>query len=122
MLNVLLGMSVLAGPFAPEHFLVAGGIGVYVAGITWLARNENARQRPPCRLAAATLVMMAGIAAAGLFAALGGSDQSICRSRARRVAAGSMVSAHGLLGGDDRLALCSGGDRAGARPGANGRQ
>ena len=47
MFNVLLGMSVLAGPFQPEHFLIAGGIGVYVAGITWLARNENRPLRPP---------------------------------------------------------------------------
>ena len=61
MLNVLLGMSVLAGPFRPEHFLIAGGIGVYVAGIAWLARNETGR----CdrrQILAAVLVMAAGIA------------------------------------------------------------
>ncbi len=61
MLNVLLGISVLAGPFQSEHFLIAGGIGVYVAGITWLARNETGR----CdrrQILAATLVMAAGIA------------------------------------------------------------
>ena len=60
MLNVLLGMSVLAGPLRGEHFLVSGGIGLYIVGITWLARNENAvgdrRQ-----ILAATLVMMAGV-------------------------------------------------------------
>jgi 4-hydroxybenzoate polyprenyltransferase len=61
MLNVLLGMSVLVGPFRPEHFLIAGGIGVYVAGITWLARNETGR----CdrrQILAATSVMAVGIA------------------------------------------------------------
>ena len=61
MLNVLLGMSVLAGTFRPEHFLVAGGIGVYVVGITWLARNETAAGDRR-QIFAATLVMMAGIA------------------------------------------------------------
>jgi 4-hydroxybenzoate polyprenyltransferase len=47
-LNVLLGMSVPAIPplhavhfgFAPEHWLVAGGVGVYVLGITCFARGE----------------------------------------------------------------------------------
>ncbi len=70
MLNVLLGMSVLAEGFRPEHFLVAGSIGVYITGVTWLARNENARGDRR-QIFAATLVMMAGIAVlAGLPAVL----------------------------------------------------
>jgi 4-hydroxybenzoate polyprenyltransferase len=60
MLNVLLGMSVIAGTFIAEHWLVAGGIGVYIAGVTWFARTEAARsKRLP--LAAAATVMMLGI-------------------------------------------------------------
>jgi hypothetical protein len=71
MLNVLLGMSVLAGPpgagpgspepFGPEHWVVAGAIGVYVAGLTWLARNEAGRS-PRWQLLGAGLVMLAGVA------------------------------------------------------------
>ena len=64
MLNVLLGMSLLAGPLHGEHFLVAGGIGLYIVGVSWLARNETAvgdrRQ-----LFAGTLLMMAGIGLLG---------------------------------------------------------
>lgn len=37
-LNILLGMSLL--PLATDQLLIAGGIGVYVAGITWFARCE----------------------------------------------------------------------------------
>jgi 4-hydroxybenzoate polyprenyltransferase len=60
MLNVLMGMSV-AGSFAAENWIVSGGIGLYIAGVTWFARNEAARSsRLP--LAAAAAVMMAGIA------------------------------------------------------------
>ena len=70
-LNVLLGMSVLAGSFRLEHYLVAGGIGVYVMGITWLARSENARSDRR-QIVAATLVMLAGVALLASLPALGG--------------------------------------------------
>ena len=40
MLNVLLGMSLAANLMQPDHLLIAGGLGVYVAGITWFARCE----------------------------------------------------------------------------------
>jgi 4-hydroxybenzoate polyprenyltransferase len=60
MLNVLLGMSV-AGTFAAEHWLVSGGIGLYIAGVTWFARTE-ARQSNRLPLAAALAVMALGIA------------------------------------------------------------
>jgi 4-hydroxybenzoate polyprenyltransferase len=60
-LNVLLGMSVLAGPFQPQHWLVAAAIGVFVAGITWFARNESDEQSNRLQLLGATVLMLAGI-------------------------------------------------------------
>jgi 4-hydroxybenzoate polyprenyltransferase len=60
-LNVLLGMSAVDLPFHAEHWLVAGAIGVYVAGITLFARKE-AEQSSRRQLAAATLVVALGIA------------------------------------------------------------
>lgn len=45
-LNVLLGMSYVASDkaifcgFEKHHLLIAGGIGVFVAGLTWFARTE----------------------------------------------------------------------------------
>ena len=41
--NVLLGMSVLGEPWRMEHYLVAAGIGVYIAGVTWFARDDARR-------------------------------------------------------------------------------
>ncbi len=64
-LNVLLGMSVTSAPWQLHHGLVAGAIGVYIAGITWFARTEAERSRR-LPLALATLVMLAGIALLGL--------------------------------------------------------
>jgi len=61
MLGVLLGMSIAAGPWQGKHWVVAGGIGVFVAGITWFARNEAGRSRR-VQLVLATLVMLGGIA------------------------------------------------------------
>lgn len=61
MLNVLLGMSVAAAPWAAENWLVAGSIGVYIAGVTWFARNE-AEQSRRTPLVLATLVIALGIA------------------------------------------------------------
>jgi 4-hydroxybenzoate polyprenyltransferase len=64
MLNVLLGMSVLREPWRVEHWVVAAGIGVYIAGVTWLARND-ARRSDRRQLVAATLVMLAGVGLIG---------------------------------------------------------
>ncbi len=64
MLNVLLGMSVLRGPWRIEHWAVAAGIGVYIAGVTWFARND-ARRSDRWQLIAATLVMLAGVGLVG---------------------------------------------------------
>lgn len=60
-LNVLMGMSILAAPWQLHHGLVAGAIGIYIAGITWFARTEAERSRR-LPLILATLVMLAGIA------------------------------------------------------------
>jgi 4-hydroxybenzoate polyprenyltransferase len=60
MLNVLLGMSVAAGPWQDEHWLVAVAIGTYVAGVTWFARREAGRSRR-WQLGLATMVILAGI-------------------------------------------------------------
>lgn len=61
MLNVLWGMSVAGIPVPVAGWAVAGGIGVYIAGITLLAREESGRSRR-LPLLAATVVMLAGIA------------------------------------------------------------
>lgn len=64
MLNVLLGMSVLREPLGVPHWIIAGGVGVYVAGITWFARDD-ARRSDRRKLSAATLVMLVGVAMVG---------------------------------------------------------
>jgi len=78
MLNVLLGMSigpvvggsVLLAGFGHHQLLAAGGIGLYVVGVTWFARTE-ARVSSRGPLVAALAVMAAGIALlATLFRAL----------------------------------------------------
>jgi 4-hydroxybenzoate polyprenyltransferase len=40
MLNVLLGMSASPQPWTVWNLIVAGGIGIYIAGVTWFARTE----------------------------------------------------------------------------------
>jgi 4-hydroxybenzoate polyprenyltransferase len=60
MLNVLLGMSVLPIPWRGEHWLVAGAIGIYIVGVTLLAKNEN-RENSPWHVAMAAIVILAGI-------------------------------------------------------------
>ncbi len=62
MLNVLMGMSVVSLPWAGEHWLVAGAVGIYITGLTWFARSEATESRP-LQLGLATVVMMAGVAA-----------------------------------------------------------
>ena len=66
MLNVLLGMSVLGGPgqpdhWQPQHWLVAGAVGLYIVGLTWFSRQE-ADQSRRAALGLATAVMLAGVA------------------------------------------------------------
>lgn len=64
MFNVLLGMSVLREPLRIEHWAVAAGIGIYIAGVTWFARND-ARRSDRWQLLTATLVMLAGVGLVG---------------------------------------------------------
>ncbi len=65
MLNVLLGMSALAGPWQPHHWLVAGAVGLYIVGLTWFSRQEaEASRRGP--LVLATAMMLAGVVLLGL--------------------------------------------------------
>lgn len=66
--NVLLGMStgmasgsINAMGYEPYQWLIAGGIGVYIVGVTWFARNEAKEQQGAWQLAAGTSVMMTGI-------------------------------------------------------------
>ena len=60
LLNVLLGMTGATGAWHDYYWLVAGGIGLYIAGVTWFARTE-AEQSQRGQLAVSTLVMLAGI-------------------------------------------------------------
>jgi 4-hydroxybenzoate polyprenyltransferase len=60
-LNVLLGMNVIDAPIGVSGWLIAGGLGIYVAGVTWLARHE-ADQSRRSQLAMSTVVIALGIA------------------------------------------------------------
>lgn len=59
-LNVLLGMSVAAGPWRDEHRLVALAIGAYIVGVTWFARTEAGRSSR-WHLGSAAVVILCGI-------------------------------------------------------------
>jgi 4-hydroxybenzoate polyprenyltransferase len=61
MLNVLLGMSVRPRFWHAEHWLVAGAVGTYIVGVTWLSRYEAGRSRRR-QLALASVVILAGMA------------------------------------------------------------
>lgn len=58
-LNVLLGMSTAAVAWQTPHFAAAGGIGLYIVGVTWFARTEATESRR-WQLLLATVVMLAG--------------------------------------------------------------
>ena len=64
-LNWLLGMTAAGGPHLPHHWLLPIGMGVYVMGITVYARDEAEESRGET-LAAGTLIMLVGLATAGL--------------------------------------------------------
>ncbi len=71
-LNVLLGMS--AGPawpgeptllgYGPPHLVAAGGIGIYIVGVTWFARRE-ATTSQRLALTGAGTVLLGGVALLG---------------------------------------------------------
>ncbi len=64
--NVLLGMSLFESAWLACHWLAAGAIGLYVVGLTWLARTE-ARPTGRAPLVAGTAIVLCGI---GLLATL----------------------------------------------------
>jgi 4-hydroxybenzoate polyprenyltransferase len=64
-LNWLLGMTAAGGPHVPHQWLLPVGMGVYVMGITVYACDEAEESRSGT-LAAGTLIMLAGLATAGL--------------------------------------------------------
>jgi 4-hydroxybenzoate polyprenyltransferase len=66
MFNVILGMCAVDLPLQSVHWVVAGGLGVYVVGVTLFARTENQRSNR-LHLFMATLIMMFGIALLGSF-------------------------------------------------------
>ena len=105
-LNVLLGMSAAAADlpqlepgtaWQQAAWLVAAGIGVYIAGVTWFARSE-ADTSHRGQLLAGTLVMLAGVGMVGFLSGLdrAESDRSgamvaylaadLCDDRGRAVA------------------------------------
>lgn len=59
-LNVLLGMSAGDGPWQLIHWVVAAGVGLYIAGVTWFARSE-AGESHRLALALALLVILSGL-------------------------------------------------------------
>lgn len=62
MLNVLLGMSVSLGPWTAPYWVVAGGIGLYIVGVTIFAKSE-ARESGRLQLTTGVVVMLCGMAA-----------------------------------------------------------
>lgn len=65
-LNWLLGMTAAGGPAGPQQWAIPLGMGLYVAGITRFARDEAGESRRS-GLAAATVLMAAGLALAAAF-------------------------------------------------------
>ena len=61
-LNVLLGMSAARQPWGELNYVVAGGIGLYILGVTWFARREAEPKSRRLSLFLAMLVMFAGMA------------------------------------------------------------
>jgi 4-hydroxybenzoate polyprenyltransferase len=61
-LNVLLGMSASAHPWTVVNLAVAGGIGIYVVGVTWFARKEAAANIPRINLFGGFITMLVGMA------------------------------------------------------------
>lgn len=66
MLNVLLGMSTSIAPPSTANSVVVGGIGLYIAGVTWFAAREAGVSRR-VHLAGAVVMILAGIGLAFSF-------------------------------------------------------
>jgi 4-hydroxybenzoate polyprenyltransferase len=65
-LNVLLGMSLSLVAWSEWNYLIAGGIAIYIIGVTWFARTE-ADTSNRLQLSLATLVSGIGILMLALF-------------------------------------------------------
>jgi len=65
-LNVLLGASAAAGELHAIHWIIAGGLGLYITGVTWFARREASSSARP-QLIAAIVVIAAGLAILAAF-------------------------------------------------------
>ena len=85
-LNLLLGMSTAAVAWHAPHYVIAGGMAIYIAGVTLCARTE-AVQSKRLPLAAGVVIMAAGL----LLALVGG----------HHVGAVAITSAASLFGNDD---------------------
>jgi 4-hydroxybenzoate polyprenyltransferase len=59
-LNLLLGMSTAAVAWHAPHYVIAGGMAIYIAGVTLFARTE-AVQSKRLPLAAGVVIMAAGL-------------------------------------------------------------
>lgn len=69
-LNVLLGFSPVAVntfDLHPMFWMIAAGVGVYTAGLTWFARGEARSGASRLRLLLALIIMLGGIALLGWF-------------------------------------------------------
>lgn len=60
-LNVLLGMSVSAEPWTAPLWVIAGGVGLYIVGVTAFARREAA-ESSRVQLSVGLVILLAGIA------------------------------------------------------------
>jgi 4-hydroxybenzoate polyprenyltransferase len=90
-LNVMLGASVGEGAlWAAPHLLVALAMGVYVAGVTWFARQESERSGR-LQLGGAAATIHAGII--GLAAIVSGSSSTDSRFAGLALAALACVTA-----------------------------
>ena len=77
-LNVLLGASAVGSfseVWAAPQICVAGGLGIYITGVTWFGRTE-ARQSNRYQLAGAMTVINLGLAAIVLFVTFWGNEPS----------------------------------------------
>jgi 4-hydroxybenzoate polyprenyltransferase len=88
-LNVLLGMSAAASPWLPVNYIVAGGIGLYIVGVTWFARSEAEPESRRIHLVLAMFVMYAGMALLAYFPEWLSQDQDIEPHQKHLIDAGS---------------------------------
>ena len=102
------GHECLDAPLHAGHWLVAGGIGVYVAGVTWFARRES-EESSRLQLAAGNACDDSWHCDAGLVPQLVGPHDSRRGARSE-----TLVPVDRRDGPDHRVAVFLGGDRAGS--------